>query len=323
MKVLVLHSDVAPDAPPDEQDTIFAAEAVAAALEKLGHDAPRAAFAPDLDHLKGLIAKHRPDAVFNVVESVFGAGIYSSLAPAMLERLNIPFTGATAAHFALTTDKPIAKRMLRIAGLSTPEWSESPGWAQLDPAARYVVKAADEDASIGIDDRSVVPGSEVRARVADRIENFGGRWFAERYIDGREFNIAVMQSVDGPKVFPLAEMCFHGWPEGKPKLVGFGAKWEEDTFDYESTSRRFGAETEEPALARALIDATKSVWRLFGLRGYARVDFRVDETGKPWILEINPNCCISPDAGFAAAAEQAGISYDALMGSVLEAAFAR
>ena len=321
MKILVLHSDVAPDAPPDELDTLISAEAVSMALKNLGHTAPRAAFAPDMAFLKALLDRHRPDVVFNIVESVFGAGIYASLAPAMLDRLNVPYTGATAAHFAATTDKPFAKTVLRVGGVETPDWCVGPEWKGLKDDRTYIVKAADEDASVGIDDASVLPGSKVRARVADRIGKYNGRWFAEAYVDGREFNIAVMASENGPVVFPLAEMRFNDqWPKGKPRLVSFAAKWEEETFDYNGSQRRFGCETDEPELGRQLIETTKKVWALFNLRGYARVDYRVDPDGKPWVLEINPNCCISPDAGFAAAAEEAGISYDKLIERVAEAA---
>ena len=110
------------------------------------------------------------------------------------------------------------------------------------------------------------------------------------------------------------------WPDGKPKLVSFAAKWEEDTFDYSGSQRRFGCEAEEPELGRQLVAITKQVWHLFALRGYARVDFRVDSAGRPWVLEINPNCCISPDAGFAAAGEEAGIPYDVLIDRVAVAA---
>jgi D-alanine-D-alanine ligase len=321
MRVLVLHSDVAPDAPPDEQDTLYSAASVAEALEKHGHHAPRAAFAPDMAFLKGLLDRHRPDVVFNVVESVFGAGIYSSLAPAMLDRLNIPYTGATAAHFAATTDKPFAKTVLKTGGVVTPEWSTGPDWSGLKDDRKYIVKAADEDSSVGIDDDSVVSGSEVPARAEYARRKYGGRWFAEGYVDGREFNIAVMAGEGGPFVFPLAEMRFNdAWPDGKPKLVSFAAKWEEDTFDYNGSQRRFGCEMEEPELGRALVATTKKIWSLFALRGYARVDYRVDAEGRLWALEINPNCCISPDAGFAAAAEEAGIPYDELIVRVAEAA---
>jgi D-alanine-D-alanine ligase len=321
MRVLVLHSDVAPDAPPDELDTLDSAAAVSAALQSHGHHAPQAAFAPDMAFLKNLLQTHKPDVVFNVVESVFGAGIYSSLAPAMLDRLGVPYTGATAAHFAATTDKPFGKNVLRVGGVVTPAWAVGPGWDGLDPNALYIVKAADEDSSVGIDDASVVPGREVKARAEHCKKKFGGRWFAEAYVDGREFNIAVMAGEGGPTVFPLAEMRFNDeWPDGKPKLVSFAAKWEEDTFDYGGSQRRFGCEAEEPELARQLIETTKAVWHLFSLRGYARVDYRVDRDGKPWVLEINPNCCISTDAGFAAAAEQAGIPYDELINRVALAA---
>jgi D-alanine-D-alanine ligase len=321
MKVLVLHSDVAPDAPPDELDTLDSAAAVSAALQSHGHHAPQAAFAPDMAFLKALLDTHKPDVVFNVVESVFGAGIYSSLAPAMLDRLGVPYTGATAAHFAATTDKPFGKNVLRVGGVVTPAWAVGPDWDGLDPEALYIVKAADEDSSVGIDDASVVPGREVKARAEHCKRKFGGRWFAEAYVDGREFNIAVMAGEGGPTVFPLAEMRFNDeWPDGKPKLVSFAAKWEEDTFDYGGSQRRFGCEAEEPELARQLIETTKAVWHLFSLRGYARVDYRVDANGKPWVLEINPNCCISTDAGFAAAAEQAGIPYDELINRVALAA---
>ncbi|HWA88939.1 MAG TPA: hypothetical protein VG889_02815 [Rhizomicrobium sp.] len=321
MRVLVLHSDVAPDAPADEQDTLYSASAVAEALEKHGHAAPQAAFQPDMAFLKGLLDTHKPDVVFNVVESVFGAGIYSSLAPAMLDRLNVPYTGATAAHFAATTDKPFAKNVLRVGGVVTPDWAVGPDWGGIDADATYIVKAADEDSSVGIDDDSVVKGRDVRARAEHCRVKFGGRWFAERYLDGREFNIAVMAGPDGPRVFPLAEMRFNDeWPDGKPKLVSFAAKWEEDTFDYNGSQRRFGCEAEEPELGRQLVAITKKVWHLFALRGYARVDFRVDKDNKPWVLEINPNCCISPDAGFAAAGEEAGIPYDELIDRVAKAA---
>ncbi|MEI9932582.1 MAG: ATP-grasp domain-containing protein [Rhizomicrobium sp.] len=259
--------------------------------------------------------------MFNVVESVFGAGIYSSLAPAMLDRLNVPYTEPRRRISPATTDKPFGKNVLRVGGGGDAALGRPVQTGMGSILMRYIVKAADEDSSVGIDDASVVRGSEAKARAEHCQKKFGGRWFAEAYVDGREFNIAVMASDNGPFVFPLAEMRFNDeWPDGKPKLVSFAAKWEEDTFDYNGSQRRFGCEDEEPELARQLIETTKKVWHLFSLRGYARVDFRVDKDNKPWVLEINPNCCISTDAGFAAAAGQAGIPYDELINRVALAA---
>jgi D-alanine-D-alanine ligase len=320
MKVLVLHSDVPPDAPPEDQDTLIAAEAVEAALQSRGHEAVQAPFRPDVKALGKMLGRERPDVVFNLVESVFGAGIYSSLAPAMLARLGVRFTGGTAAHFCATTDKPFAKTILRAAGLPTPDWSAPPAWAGLDEARAYIVKAADEDSSVGLDDACVVKGAEVRARAQDCTKRFGGRWFAEAYVEGREFNIGVLQEKDGPRVLPIAEMTFEDWPVDKPRIVGYRAKWAEGSFDSVKTVRRFGVESEEPLLAAALTDLCRRTWSLFDLMGYVRIDFRVTGAGEPLILEINPNPGIAPDAGFAAAAERAGLSYAELIERIVLAA---
>jgi D-alanine-D-alanine ligase len=320
MRVLVLHSDVPPDAPADEQDTLIAAEAVAEALHSLGHEATQAPFRPDVKALKKMLGRERPDVVFNLVESVFGAGLYASLAPAMLARLGVRFTGGSAAHFAATTDKVFAKTILRAAGLPTPDWSAPPDWAGLDEDRAYIVKAADEDSSIGLDDACIVKGADARARAEDSARRFGGRWFAESYVDGREFNIGVLQEKNGPRVLPMAEMTFEEWPADKPRIVGYTAKWADGTFDYTKTVRRFGVETEEPRLAAALIDLCHRTWALFDMTGYARIDFRVTQAGEPLILEINPNPGIAPDAGFAAAGARARLSYAELIERIVLAA---
>ena len=96
-----------------------------------------------------------------------------------------------------------------------------------------------------------------------------------------------------------------GLGRGRPRIVGYDAKWTSDSEAYVGTPRRFGLENDEPALAAELVKLAKSCWDLFGLAGYARVDFRVDREGKPTILEVNVNPCLNPDAGFAAAAAQA------------------
>ena len=313
MKILVLHSDIAADAPPEELDTLIAAEAVAAALQSRGHEVAQAAFREET--LKDALAAIRPDIVFNLVEGVDGQGRLAPKAPQMLADLGQRFTGVSARAMAATNDKPLTKMMLRQAGLATPGWAVPPDWAGLD-GGRWIVKAALEDASLGLDDGAVVEGGEVLKRAQECAARFGGDWFAERYIDGREFNIAVL---DG-RVLPMAEMRFERWPEGKPRIVGYDAKWEEDSPGWKGTVRVFGVEGHEPRLAQALHAACEQVWKLFGLSGFARVDFRVDDEGTPLILEINTNPCISPDAGFAAAAAQAGMSYEDLIEAITLAA---
>lgn len=319
MRIAVLHSDVAADAPPDELDTLVTAEGVAAALMARGHVAVQTPFVADPADLKARVAG--ADVVFNLVESVFGQDELAALAPAMLERLGLAYTGSAAAALAITADKPASKRILRAAGLPTPDWAEPPHWDGLGEGARYIVKSATADASVGLDDDAVVSGlAAVRARAKKSVAEYAGRWFAEAYVEGREFNVAVLEEAGGPRVLPIAEMRFIEWAAERPKIVGYAAKWDEASDDAVKTVRAFGLEKTEPALERRLREQALEAWRLFGLGGYARVDFRVDEAGAPAILEINANPCLEQGAGFAAAAREAGYSYDALIEQIVHAA---
>jgi D-alanine-D-alanine ligase len=321
MRVLVLHSDVAPSAPADEQDTLIAAKAVTTALNERGHHATGAVFAPEPAMLRSLLHDTRCDIVFNLVESVFGQGELAGLAPAMLAKIGVPYTGCCAASIALTCDKPRTKQIFRAAGLPTPDWSEPPHWGDIVEGRRYIVKSAVEDASLGLDDSAVVAGREtVCERAALCVSRYGGSWFAETYLDGREFNIALLEEAGTPRVLPIPEMRFEGWPASRPRLVNYAAKWDEASEDSAKTVRLFGIETEEPTLALALAGLATRTWDLFGLRGFARVDFRLDGDGALMILEVNPNPCIAPDAGFAAAAAAAGLSYADTVERILLAA---
>ncbi len=320
MKVLILHSDVPPDAPPEDQDTLIAAEAIAKALISRGYEAPLAAFEPELDYVRALMAHHAPAVVFNLVEGIEGKGHLAYVAPRLLDEVGVPYTGAGADALIATSDKPLSKRLFRDAGVPTPDWSEPPDWNGLYAEVRYIVKSADEDASVGLDDSSVVAGSDVPARAELSMGRFGGPWFAERYVDGREFNIAMLEERGGPRVLPMAEMTFEEWPSARPKIVGYIAKWDDRSFESTRTVRKFGVEESEPALAMALSHYSACAWDLFKLRGTARVDFRVDEAGQPLLLEVNPNPGIAPDAGFAAAADRAGLSYAELVEKIVLAA---
>jgi D-alanine-D-alanine ligase len=321
LRVLVLHSDVPPDAPPDELDTLAQADAIVGALESKGHRAATASFVADQSRLHGLVASHRADAIFNLVESVEGSGARSARVPYLFERLGVAYTGATGRELELAGNKPQTKRLIREARLPTPDWSEPPDWQGFAEAVRYIVKSALEDASHGLDDGSVVTGLErVRERAEFCEQKFGGRWFAEAYVDGREFNVAVLDDGGTPLVLPLAEMTFQEWQAGRPKIVGYNAKWEEESFESTRTIRAFGVEEEEPALASELRDLAVRTWSLLGLSGYARIDFRVDVETRPTILEVNPNPCLEPGAGFAAAAARSGIDYPALIERILAAA---
>lgn len=321
MRVLLLRSDVPPGAAPDELDTLLTAEAVAAALSANGHCVTNAAFAADPMAFDRVLAAGNTEVVFNLVESVFGQGNLAGLAPAMLERRSIRFTGASAVAIACCSDKPFTKQLLRRAGLATPDWSEPPRWENLSDDQVYVVKSATEDCSVGLDDTSVVRGRDaVRARAALGAEHHGGAWFAETYCQGREFNVSLLEMDGCLHVLPIAEIQFSNWQPDRPRLVSYAAKWDPQSTDCAATPRVFGIEAEAPELARDLARLSIAAWQLLGLRGYARVDFRLEATGAPAVLEINPNPCLEPEAGFTAAAARSGISYVQLIELILKAA---
>jgi len=256
--------------------------------------------------------------VFNLVESVLGQGDLAGVAAAVLARLRIPFTGASAATLACAADKCFSKRQLRSSGLPTPDWAEPPQWSDLSNEVLYVVKSIDEDASIGLDDGAVVRGrDQVRARAATCAERHGGRWFAEVYCPGREFNVSLIETNGEARVLPIAETRFEKWSAERPRIVGYAAKWDGESPDCAGTPRAFGIERECSALAARLRDLALTAWRVMSLHGYARVDIRLDRDNRPMILEMNPNPCLEPHAGFAAAAAEAGIEYPDLVDRIV------
>jgi D-alanine-D-alanine ligase len=301
---------------PDEIDTVLAAEAVAGALEGLGYATEIVALAPDLGWIESLPSR-RPLLVFNLVDAVDGDGRLAPMVPARLDALGIPYTGCGTGAWLDTLSKVTTKLKLAHAGLPTPDWSEE--GEGLDPDARVIVKPVWEHGSLGLDGTSVMRGADARQAIAARTLRWNTEHFAESFIEGREFNVSLLARQGGVEVLPIAEIVFEEFDAGTPRIVGYDAKWAPASEAYVGTPRRFGLERSEPALAAALKQHALACWALFGLAGYARVDFRVVSDSKPFILEVNMNPCLTPDAGFAAAAAQAGLSYRAMIAFIVEA----
>jgi len=301
---------------PDEIDTLIAAEAVALALVEIGFLTDIIAVGLDAGEIEDLKGRN-PSLVFNLVDAVKGDGRLAPEVPAMLDAAGLPYTGANANAWRGTLSKLATKEKLAEKGLPTPPWS-SDGQG-FDPGAPVIVKPIWEHGSLGLDDGSVVTAAEATGVIAERETRLQTAHFAEAYVEGREFNLALLQHRRGPHVLPMAEILFEHWGEGRPRIVGYDAKWSPESAAYTGTPRRFGLERNEPDLAARLKELAFACWRLFGLSGYARVDFRVDGDGRPWILEVNVNPCLTPDAGLAAAALEAGLSYPRLIGEIVDA----
>jgi D-alanine-D-alanine ligase len=308
-KIALLHDVAAAAGRPDSSDTLVEAQAIAAACTTLGYDTTVVPVGLDLGALERALDVLAPAVVFNLIESLEGRGQLLHLAPALVESLELPLTGCSSLALAATSDKLAAKALLATADIATPAvFGAAAG------AGPWIVKSVCEHASLGIDDSSVADGAAVPQLLAARSAEYGGRWFAEQFVAGRELNVAVIAAPDGPRVLPVAEIRFEGFPSGKPAIVGYAAKWDADSFEYRSTARSFAV---EPGLAARAQRLALACWQLFALDGHVRVDFRVDGSGMLFVLEVNANPCLSPDAGFAAALGQAGIGYAEAIGWLL------
>jgi D-alanine-D-alanine ligase len=328
MKAVLLAARPAPGAGPDDLDTLAQAAALAEALRSLGHAVAHAEFSLDLPATARALAEAAPDVVVNLVESVEGNARLIHLAPALLEDLRIPFTGSDQAAVLLSNHKLHTKRLLAPHQIPTPAWIDRAALLRGAPLpdGPLIVKSVTEHASTGLDDDSVLTpaGADELLAALDRAAvRHGGEWFAEAYVPGREFNIALLDSPDGPEVLPAAEMLFENFAPDRPRVVGYAAKWDEASADYAGTVRTFDFPPADTKLLNALAYAARLTWQAFGLSGYARVDFRVDASGRPLVIDVNANPCLSPDAGFAAALQRAGIPYSQAVSRILEAALAR
>ena len=305
---------------PDEADTLVQVEEIGAAADRLGFDVQAVALDGDLAVLRTLKARGA-DLVFNLVETLNGEGRLAHQVPRALEQLGIPYTGCSARALATTSDKTKAKRLMCAFGVPTPEWSTN--GAGIAPGARVIIKPVWEDASVGIDADSVVDAALAPPTLAERKARFGGEWFAEGFVDGREFSLSLLDGRNGPEILPIAETMFEGFPVGRPRIVDYEAKWRVDDFAYSHTPRRFDTVAADAALTARLSALALKCWSIFELEGYARMDFRVDADDRPFVLEVNGNPCLSSDAGFAAAAAEQGLGFDDVIARIVQAALSK
>ncbi len=320
--ILILYNKVSEEASKDEIDILCQVDAVSAALEKLGYTASIHPFSGNPGEIIDAVNKTKPLLVFNLVETVLGQGRLSYLAPSILETLDIKFTGSSAESILLTTDKIITKKLLRSCGIPTPQWitiQDDNGFAKDD---RYIVKTVYEDGSVGIFQDSIVAAENIdqlRSILESKKKKNGRDFFAEKYIAGREINISLVGDKGKPIVLPPGEIKFIGYKEKNiEEILDYHAKWEEDSFEFKNTISSNSFDKKDDKLLKELADISAECWREFGLKGYARVDFRIDREGRPWVLEINANPCIAPEgSGFILSAARAGLDYKEVIGRII------
>jgi D-alanine-D-alanine ligase len=318
--VAVIHDRLTEASGKDALDVLDQVAVVSKALAELGFLPGVVPFSLDLPRFMAELRALAPLFAFNLVESAEGDGGLIHLAPALLDHMGLPYSGCPKEAVFVTSSKVLAKQSMARHGIDTPPWIDLGGGDGLDSPdarARVIVKPVWEDASIGLDDDAILLGADaarIREVLAAKRRATGKDHFAEKYVEGREFNVALLAG----EVLPIPEMIFEGYPPEKLRIVDYRAKWDEGSFEYSHTVRSFDTTAGDGALLDRLRAVAVECWRLFGLRGYARVDFRVDEGGRPWVLEINVNPCLSPDAGFCAAADRSGLGFTQVVRMIVD-----
>jgi D-alanine-D-alanine ligase len=311
-KCCIIYNEPSLGALEDELDVIDQANFVEEGLTALGIDVYRKGFTEKfMDEVK-LLLNEKPDFVFNLVESINNKGELNYFVPALLNLNNIPYTGNPHEALFMTTSKVIASRTMKLAGIKTPEYFFPSEAHRLKKGAKYILKPIWEDGSLGITADSVFVWNQNSENKLKGLSD--SHWFIEEFIDGREFNISVLAG----EVMPVAEIVFTGYDESKPKIIDYKAKWVEDTFEYENTLREFPDEKLEPALMKNLKQIATDCWKLFGLKGYARVDTRVDSAGNIYVIEINANPCIMPNCGFVASTMLRGYEFPQVLQRIID-----
>jgi D-alanine-D-alanine ligase len=305
-KCLIIYNEPAEDALPDELDVLDQVNFIDSTLQSLGYRVERTGITENFFREIEEIALNDADFVFNLVESVGQKAEILYFIPALLNMHHIPYTGCPVEAAFVTGSKVLARRIMKAHGIPVAGGYKVSEADRLVPGRKYILKPVWEDGSLGITEESVFTfDGNVPEIVSSKNDH---HWFIEDFIEGREFNVSVKAGPEGPEVLPPAEMTFNGYPDDMPRIVSWKAKWEEDTFQYDNSMRNFPDDLSE-RLSRNIRDAVLGCWNTFGLKGYARVDMRVDADENVFVLEVNANPCISPDSGFISAATHAGYSH--------------
>lgn len=324
--IAVLYQAVPPGAPPDVADVLAQADVVCAALARLGHDVRQIPVSLDLTALLPQLESD-VDVVFNLVEELDGQGRLAALLPWLLEQLGLPFTGASAAELRRADDKLESKLVLLEAGIPTPAFRVEGGpWRPRPVSGHVIIKARAEHGSLGLEADSVVEtASESRldAQLAAARQRLGREVFAEAYVHGREFSVALIPQGGQLIALEPSELCFEDWPANAARIVGYRAKWAADSPEYAATPRRDAFSNHDTPLLEQLRQLALLTARALEIETYCRVDLRVDERGVPFVLELNANPCLAPDAGFQAALARAAIDFESFLAATLAAARSR
>jgi D-alanine-D-alanine ligase len=306
-----------------EGDVVAVAQAIAEALSGHGFEAVPLAVRSPIDETLAQIRQAGPDVLVNLIEGFAGSTVLATQFTALLELTGLPFTGCPSESLAFCLSKGRAKALLRGFGLPTARdlvvgsGDPVPDWPGPWPV---IVKPDKEDASLGIDQGSVVLD---RAGLTDRLGKVRaayGRALVEAYLPGPEYNVGMV-GLPEPVPLPIGGVDFAPRPDTWPILT-YAAKWESGSAEDLACPVHYPAKI-APELAERLRSLAVAAFQATSCRDYARVDFRLDARGEPMILEVNPNPDIGPTAGWSRALKTSGRDYGATLAALVRQAIGR
>src|SRR5437763_981175 len=291
-------------------------EEIFEALEKLGYE-PSYIALDGSDKTLSALAKSDADMFFNLTESYAGDDTKEMHVAAYLDLLGRMYTGASPQALYLAQDKALAKKLFRFHNIQSPYFATCYR-GRLDHAHDIkfplIVKPTSEDGSIGIDQFSVVDSvKELMERIHYIQEEFDSPALIEEYIEGREIYAAILGN-DRPEALPLIELDLSKLPEGMPHIAGYEVKFDVRTEAYRKTKSAPARDLDEETTER-IQQAALTAYQALKLRDYGRIDLRLAENGRVYVIEANPNPWLDPTAEFAMAAKEGGRSYTDTIGA--------
>jgi D-alanine-D-alanine ligase len=306
-----------------EESVAEMARQVHDAVNTVGYETTLIPLQRSLLNFLSRVKEENPEILINLCEGYYGRPQWESNVAGIFELLGLSFTGNGSRTLALCQDKHKAKAILRSSNLPTaPAELVRSAEQPVDLKFPLIVKPNSEDASLGIYPESVVRDEEsFRHQVQRVLDNYRQPALVEPYIDGREFNVSVMEN-SSVLPLPVSEIDFTEMPKGTPRICSYEAKWFEDHPLYQKSPPVCPAPIDDE-LRRKLQGLAADAFVTMGCQDYARVDFRMDTRGRIFILEVNPNPDISLNAGYARALKAANIEYAAFWKTMVQNALQR
>ena len=325
LRVLVLmHEDLIPPEPLNGHDPSRAEWKteydVVTTLRKLRHEVKPIGVKSDLGVIRTAVEEWRPHIVFNLLEEFDGVAVYDQNVVSYLELLRIPYTGCNPRGLMLARDKALSKKLFSFHGIPFPEFAVVPPGRTVKRPDRLsfplIVKSVTEEASLGISQASIVQeDGKLKERVAFIHQHVGTSALIERYIEGRELYVGVLGN-GHLHALPVWELQMDRLPDDARRIATERVKWSRKYQDkYGITSHE--AKNLSDDKVEEIQNLAKRVYRALGLSGYARIDMRMDEQGRLYVLEANPNPQIAHHEDFADSAEKDSYPYKDLLQELL------